>query len=119
MKAKVTIILMLLTLSVFGQGYTASNGITYNVGDTITLNQGSALDGDFQFVQIGGIQAAAMYDETKGKDQFNVNALYSDTKLVIKRIKTYKVAGQVKYYFVMQLGFYLYIDDAIKHGEIK
>jgi len=119
MKTKLIICLMFLSLACFGQGYKATNGITYNVGDTITLNSGSAVDGSFQYFQLGGLKAGMVADMNKGKEQFNMGSLYSGLKIVIKKIKTFKALSQTKTYFVMEGGYYLYIDDAIKAKEIK
>ena len=119
MKTKLIIFLMFLSLACFGQGYKATNGITYNVGDTIILNSGSAVDGSFQYFQLGGLKAGMVADMNKGKEQFNMGSLYSGLKVVIKKIKTFKALGQTKTYFVVEGGYYLYIDDAIKAKEIK
>jgi len=118
MKTKLIICLMFLSLACFGQGYKATNGITYNVGDTITLNSGSAVDGSFQYFQLGGLKMGMTADLNKGKEQFNMSSLYSGFKIVIKKIKVMKAFGQTKTYFVIEGGYYLFIDDAIKAKEI-
>lgn len=118
MRTKLTIILTMLTFACFGQGYKAVNGVTYNVGDTLTLNVGSATDGSFQYFQLGGLKAGLTADMNKGKEQFNMGSLFSGLKIVVKKIKTFKALGQSKTYFVIEGGYYLYIDDAIKAKEI-
>lgn len=121
MKRLLFLTLILLSLPVMSQ-YKANNGVTYNVGDTIMLGNGSAPTGEFQYVQLGGLSATAVYNQNKGPDQFNISRNYSGFAVKIQKIKTLKQGVNQKTYFVVKLGIntcYVYIDDALKFGEIR
>lgn len=118
-------ITMLLPLSVIAQkdnGYTASNGITYNIGDTVRLGKGSSPSGTFMYLQMGGWAAMMSYDTKGGPNQLNIGRAYANTGVVVKKIKTMKIKGIVKYYFVVGGGnitnYNLMIDDAIQSCEV-
>lgn len=64
--------------------YTASNGITYKEGDQIKLGRGSATNGDFLYLQMGGWAAIASYDVNKSSDQNNIGRGYSGTAVTLK-----------------------------------
>src|SRR5581483_3645647 len=102
--------------------YTAINGITYHIGDTVRLGLGSSPSGTFMYLQIGGWGAALAYDESKGPDQLNIGRGYANTAVIIKKIKTYKIKGVEKYYFIVGGGnmtnYNLTIDDAIQACEV-
>jgi hypothetical protein len=63
--------------------YRAINGINYKVGDTVRLGMGSAGDGSFMYLQIGGW--AATYDPNKGPNQLNIGRAYANTAVKIKK----------------------------------
>jgi hypothetical protein len=102
--------------------YTASNGVTYHVGDTVKLGRGSAPNGDFLYLQIGGWSAATSYRTNGGNDQFNIGRGYANTAVVIKKIRSAKIRGVEKHSFVVGGGnitnYYLSIDDAIEVCEV-
>ncbi len=105
--------------------YTASNGITYKVGDTITLGKGSGMNGHFAYVQMGGFYnaMAAMNGNTRDISS-GLDRNYSGTNVVLKKIKTYKDRrGTNKTTFVVGGGnitnYDLRIEDAISSCEIK
>lgn len=122
------ILLLLLLLSPDGliaqklDSYTASNGITYEVGDEIKLGRGSAPNGDFLYLQIGGWGAVAGYDASKGSDQNNIGRSYSGLAVELKKIRKQKFKGQEKVIFTVGGGnitnYTLYIEDAIATCEV-
>ena len=61
MKKIVFAFFVLISISATAQRvetYTASNGVTYHHSDTIHLGMGSAPNGDFLYLQMGGWGAA-------------------------------------------------------------
>jgi len=96
--------------------YKASNGITYQPGDTVRLGRGSAQNGSFLYVQIGG------FAQSTSDDDNNIGRHYSGTNVIIKKIKAYKVRGSEKVFFTVGAGnivnYNLYIEDAIATCEI-
>jgi hypothetical protein len=102
--------------------YKASTGVTYHVGDTIKLGRGSATNGDFLWLQMGGWGAVMSYNQNKGSDQFNIGKGYSGMNVILKRIKTIKFKGATKTIFVVGGGnitnYDLHIEDAIESCEI-
>ncbi len=98
--------------------YTASNGITYNVGDTITIGKGTAPNGDFLFIQKNGVAKL----DAENKDDLNMSRKYSDLKAVIKKIVNNKIARQNKVCFIFTLWplrYIVYVESALESGELK
>lgn len=105
--------------------YTASNGITYKVGDTITLGKGSGHNGHFAYVQMGGFYNAMAAMGGNYRDMSSgLDRNYAGTNVVVKKIKTYRdKRGTNKTTFVVGGGnitnYDLRIEDAIDTCEIK
>jgi|LSQX01.3.fsa_nt_gb hypothetical protein len=126
MRKNVLLFILLIPLNLFGQRnlteYTASNGITYTISDTVKLGRGSAPNGDFLFLQMGGWLEILGYDATEDADQFNIGRQYNGIGVVIKKIQRQRIKGQDKIYFVVGAGnitnFKLMIEDAIASCEI-
>ncbi len=128
MKRALFIVMLLPTVAfaqVFGLGkkladYTASNGITYHLGDTIRLAQGSAPNGDFRYVQTGGW--AQMLVDNVTSDSKNVSKTFSGQGAVIKKIHSSKAHGFERVIFAVDMGsgsnFDLYVEDALASCEI-
>lgn len=123
---RIVITLLFVAMATFSIGqdtYKASNGITYHIGDTILLGRGSAQNGDFLYLQMGGWAAIAGHDQSKGSDQNNISKAYSGTAVTLKKIKTYKIKGVAKVYFTVGGGnitnYSLIIEDAIESCEVK
>lgn len=105
--------------------YSASNGITYKVGDTITLGKGSGINGHFEYLQMGGFyNAMAAMGGNYNQVAAGLDRNYSGFNVVLKKIKTVKDRrGTNKTYFVVGGGnitnYNLMIEDAIASCEIK
>ena len=109
--------LVMFSMLAFGQ-YTASNGVTYNVGDTLTIGKGSAQDGSFMFIQLNG---AAMLT-AGGSNELNMGKHYTGLKAVVKKVVMKKLAGQTKPCLTVTLkpfSYIIYIEEAIESGELK
>lgn len=128
MKRSIFIVLLALAyLSVSAKSskitqYTAINGVTYHLKDTVFLGIGSAANGSFLYLQMGGWGAVVGYDASQGQDQFNIGRDYANTWVVIKSIKNGKVKGVEKYWFIVGGGnitnYTLFIDDGIRACEV-
>ncbi len=66
--------------------YTASNGVTYKVGDDIRLGKGSSYDRSFVYVRMGGVLLAALGGGYNEKNHI-LPAGYKDYIVTIKYIK--------------------------------
>ena len=114
-----TLLFTLIAFTVSAQktidSYKASNGVTYQAGDTVKLGRGSAPNGDFLYLQMGGFAAS-------GGDADNIPRHYSGLNVIIKRVKMYTFKGAEKVWFVVGGGnivnYNLYIEDAIATCEI-
>ncbi|MBW4888465.1 SHOCT domain-containing protein [Mucilaginibacter sp. HMF5004] len=127
---KLAFLLLLLPLASFAQilglgkkltEYKASNGITYRIGDTVRLGQGSAPNGTFRYVQYAGWMTF-MSTATKGADSHNLERNGSGYNTVIKKIHSSKANGAEKVVFAVGMGgannFDLWIEDCIASCEI-
>jgi hypothetical protein len=99
------------------ESYKASNGVTYQKGDTIKLGRGSAPNQSFQYIQIGGL---AM--DINNPDNNNLPRSYSGGNVILKKIAAGKIKGATKIWFIVGAGnianYYLSIEDAIATCEI-
>lgn len=102
--------------------YTASNGVTYHLKDTVHLGRGSAPNGTFLYLQMGGWGAVLNYDANAGPNQLNIGRGYANTAVIIKKINETKIKGVTKGYFTVGGGnitnYLLYIEDAIQTCEV-
>ena len=114
-----------LFAQMFGLGkrlseYKASNGITYHIGDTIKLGQGSASNGTFRYVQYGGWQV--FFISGNGADDHNIEKTFSGYAVTIRKIHSFNAHGVPKVVFAVDIGkgsnFDLWIEDAITSCEI-
>ncbi|WP_206549385.1 MULTISPECIES: SHOCT domain-containing protein [unclassified Chryseobacterium] len=109
--------------------FKASNTIEYKVGDTITLGQGTAPDGKFNYLQMGGFgNTMSLVSNAMGNfnDGYGMGAdrNMSGQTVIIKKIKVEKnKRGGEKVFFVVGMGNFtngnLFIEDAIQTCEIK
>jgi hypothetical protein len=104
------------------ESYTASNGVTYHIGDTVILGRGSAPDGTFRYVQMGG-WAGTLNTDANNANANNIGKNYSGTGVIIKKIRSYKMKGVERVAFVVGGGnitnYELSIEDAIGTCEIR
>lgn len=98
--------------------YKASNGITYNISDTITIGKGTGFNGSFLYIQKNGTAAI----DADNPDELNMNHKYSGLKAVIKNIKVKKIAKQKRICFTTKIGplnYRIYVELALESGELK
>lgn len=98
--------------------YTASNGITYKIGDRIQLGEGSN-NGQFQHLSITGIFKTVNNLTKNSNPDDNVNPSFAGKEVTLKRIKT---VGDKTLFIVnkgMVANYELDIEDAIATCEIK
>ncbi len=112
MKTISTFLLLLLSTYTYSQAiltYKATNGITYNVGDTLKLGQGSSANKTFVYIQVSGLMV-----DIKNPERNYLPATYAGSSLIIKSIKPHK--GKV--FFFVKGGNYALIDEAIAACEV-
>jgi len=97
--------------------YTASNGITYKIGDDVKLGRGSDSNGKFIYVNIGGWAISA------NPEQNRLGAANSGLIVTIKKIKKYNYKRYKGIYFTVGGGnitnYILDIENAIKTCEVE
>lgn len=125
MKKLISLVFVFLSFVSYSQkldSYKASNGIVYHVNDTIKLGRGSAPNGDFLYLQMGGWGAAMSYNSNRGSNQFNIGRSYSGLNVIVRKIRSFKFKGAESVVFVVAGGnitnYNLMIEDAIKTCEI-
>lgn len=124
MKAYFLLLLFWLPLAAWADDikeYKASNGVTYHVGDTLTLGRGAGTNGNFISLQVGGFNAFMV--RSHSEDRLNVDKSYNHVIATIKHIKKDLVHGADRYYLVVSLphspgSYNLYIEDAIERCEV-
>jgi hypothetical protein len=101
--------------------YKAVNGLTYNIGDTVKLGRGSAPNGSFNYMQMGGFGAFLAHKQQRS-DQTNIDKTFANTGTVIRKMKLSQINGTQKVTFVVDgsgpINFNLAIDDAIQSCEV-
>ena len=101
--------------------YKALNGLTYKIGDTVKLGRGSAPNGSFNYVEMGGFGAFLAHRQQRG-DQLSIDKTYANTPAIIKKIKASQINGKQKTTFVVYsrgpANFNLTIDEAIQACEV-
>lgn len=127
---KKIILIFICTLSasfIQAQGlteYTASNNVTYHIGDTIKLGRGSAPNGDFSYCQMGDTYAilSALGGNGGRIDQGLPRGL-SGANMIIKKIKETTFKGAKVISFNVAGGnlvqYKILIEDALATGELK
>ena len=127
-KLPIMLIMAMFAVYAYAQNatrYKAANGITYKVGDTVKLGNGSGEDGSFSCMYLGGWAAALGYDQNGAAHQFKLDSAYANVPLVIKKIDWEYIKGGTakRYYFVVSDGgtndYNLYIDAAVKTHEVS
>ena len=109
--------MLLICGAIFSQSYTASNGVTYNVGDTLTIGVGSNPDGSFKFVEMSGAKALLMYDQNSSGSLSGGKNL-TGLRFAIKKIKAIKYMGNTITVLYLERNFAVQIENALKVGEV-
>ena len=124
-KLSFIIVLFLVSSHSFAQKlkeYKAINGITYKIGDTVKLDSGSGVNGEFLYLQMGGWGAVALFNSNNGSDQLNIGRGYAHSFVLVKKIKKNSYKGRSKVIFTVDGGnisnYSLLIDDAIDVCEV-
>lgn len=115
------LLLLLSITSLTGQSkmekletYKASNGVTYKVGDNITLAKGSDTNGDFAYFRIGGYMGGSKVEP--------MGAHNTGLIVTIKKIKKYNKKRIKSVLFTVGAGapvnYILDIENAISSCEI-
>jgi hypothetical protein len=101
--------------------YKAINGLTYKIGDTVELGRGSAPNGSFNYMQMGGFGALLAHKQQRS-DQLNIDKTFANTITVIRKMKSSQINGTQKVTFVVDgngpINFNLAIDEAIQACEV-
>jgi len=97
--------------------FTASNGITYKVGDEFKLGQGSDTNGKFVYVNIGG------WGMSTNAETNRLGAANAGLIVTVKKIKKYNYKRYKGVYFTVGGGnitnYVIDIENAIKSCEIE
>jgi hypothetical protein len=104
--------------------YTASNNVTYHIGDTIKLGRGSAPSGDFIYCQMGDTYAVmAALGGSAGRIDQGLPRNLSGANMIIKKIKETKFKGAKLISFNVAGGnfvqYKILVEDALTTGELK
>lgn len=128
MKKVIAFIFCALSVSfISAQGlteYTASNNVTYQIGDTVKLGRGSAPNGDFIYCQMGDTYAVmAALGGSAGRIDQGLPRNLSGANMVIKKIKETKFKGAKVISFNVAGGnfvqYKILVEDALSTGELK
>ena len=120
MKVLFSIVLVLGPLFSIAQRleeYTASNDITYRVGDMVSLGRGSGDNGTFVYLTTGG------WARSSELAQYQLGATaYSNMNVKIKKIRNHKYKGAETVRFTVGGGYifkyWLRIEEAITTCEV-
>lgn len=126
---KITFILaFIFSISIVGAQtlteYTASNNVTYHVGDTIKLGRGSAPNGDFIYCQMGDAYAVmAALGGSGGRIDQGLPRNLSGVNMIVKKIKEITFKGAKLISFNVAGGnfvqYKILVEDALATGELK
>ncbi|MDB4999182.1 MAG: hypothetical protein JWR76_259 [Mucilaginibacter sp.] len=124
MKNVFLLLFVIVSIQCYAQkitSYKAVNGLTYNIGDTVKLGRGSALNGSFNYLQMSGFGALLAHKQQRS-DQLNIDKTFANTATVIRKMRSLQINGIQKVTFVVDgngpVNFNLAIDDAIQACEV-
>ena len=123
MKKLLFILLCLVSLAGFSQdmqSYTASNGKTYKIGDTVRVALGSMPDGNFKYVQVSPPLFAP---PTRNSNSLSARKDFANTYVSIRKIKkSAQLSGSEKVVFNVKVRglvtYDIWIDEAIAVCEV-
>lgn len=103
--------------------YTASNNVTYHIGDTIKLGRGSAPNGDFIYCQMGDAYSVMVAIGGHGQINQGLPKNLSGVNMIIKKIKEITFKGAKLISFNVAGGnfvqYKILVEDALATGELK
>ena len=103
--------------------YTASNNVTYHIGDTIKLGRGSAPNGNFIYCQMGDTYAIMAALGGGGQIDQGLPRNLSGANMIIKKIKETTFKGAKLISFNVAGGnfvqYKILVEDALATGELK
>jgi hypothetical protein len=103
--------------------YTASNNVTYHIGDTIKLGRGSAPTGNFIYCQMGDTYAVMAALGGHGQIDQGLPRNLSGANMIIKKIKETTFKGAKLISFNVAGGnfvkYKILVEDALATGELK
>ena len=123
MKKLLFILLCLVSLAGFSQdmqSYTASNGKTYKIGDTVRVALGSMPEGNFKYVQVSPPLFAP---PTRNSNSLSARKDFANTYVIIRKIKkSAQLSGSEKVVFNVKVRglvtYDIWIDEAIAVCEV-
>lgn len=101
--------------------YEASNGVKYKVGDWVEMGFGSAPNGGYHFMTMGGFWGVMRFNAYGSANQLDAVKGFQGYKLQIIKMKTIHFMGQSKVCFVVKAPlsrYNLLIEDAIGKCEV-
>lgn len=123
MKKIIFSILCLLPFVGFSQDmqtYTASNGKTYKIGDTVRVALGSMPDGNFKYVQASPLLFAP---PSRNTNSLSARKDFANTNVIIRKIKkSAQLSGSEKVVFNVKIRgivtYDIWIEEAISACEV-
>lgn len=100
--------------------YTASNGKTYKVGDTVKVALGSMPDGNFKYVQVS---PPLLAPPTRNSNSLSARKDFANTNVIIRKIKkSAQLSGSEKIVFNVKvrgiITYDIWIEEAISACEV-
>lgn len=100
--------------------YKASNGKTYNIGDTVRVSLGSMPDGNFKYVQASPLLFAP---PSRNSNSLSARREFANTNVIIRKIKkNVQLTGSEKIVFNVKVRglvtYDIWIEEAITACEV-
>ncbi len=100
--------------------YTASNGKTYKIGDTVKVALGSMPDGNFKYVQVS---PPLLAPPTRNSNSLSARRDFANTTTIIRKIKrSAQLSGSEKIVFNVKVRglvtYDIWIEEAISACEV-
>lgn len=115
--------MLLLSVSISGYSqkaeiYTASNGMVFSVGDTVTLGVGADPDGKFRFIYSGITRT--IFASIRGEDDYDsrVPEYFNGMQVKIRKIKIYDKQALFTFDTDSWAGYVVEIENAISECEL-